>query len=240
MSPSAVERLIREFPDCERIILNQVATWEKLKSLDVPEYAPTMDVGFYRALNQMDIRPQKIEAPRFGNTKQMLMRLTVAASLFIGGLIIGKYFMSPEGVESLVEVAESRAPQDYLTYTSATNKAFTATDRLSALHEIKENNNPDKKILAALYQALLNDPNTNVRISAIETLVFFADKPEVRQFLIKAIPHQNSPLVQIALAEATTLLQEKEASNVWRELLSSEAVEPEVKLHLQKTLETIL
>jgi Tfp pilus assembly protein PilF len=58
--------------------------------------------------------------------------------------------------------------------------------------------------------------------------------------LIKAIPQQESPLVQLALAEAMMKLQEKDSADEWRKLLSSDHVEVDVRHNLEETLETIL
>ncbi len=244
-----VRALIDEFPDCETAILDQVATWDKLKMAEVPEPSPLMEESFYRALNKIDLKesspslsePAPSEAGRKFIARDRLLRLAVAASIFMGGLVIGKYFIGSSTPSQFASLDLEKPPQEYLTYviTQRSDK-ISATDKIEALHQIRASEKPDSKVLDALFQALQNDPNTNVRLSAVETLVYFADRPEVREFLIKAIPYQDSPLVQIALAEATLVLQQKGAAEAWQELLSSDDVEPDVRMHLQKTLKNIL
>jgi len=237
-----IQELIDQHPDCEELILDQLSVWDQLRSLEVPEPSLAMDVGFYRSLNEWS-QSEEISGGGAKNqvaiSKTLLLRMAAAASLFLGGLFFGKYFLPQTSQPAFVIQDLEKPSADFLTYTS-TGKKTSATDKLQALQEIKANEKPGARVIQAMYEALLNDRNTNVRLSAIETLVFFADEPRVRELLIKAIPHQDSPMVQIALADATLLLQENGASDAWQQLLESDVVEPDIKIHLQKTLETIL
>ena len=237
-----IEELIKQYPDCEELILDQLSVWDQLQTLEIPEPSAAMDVGFYKTLNEWT-QNNRLESKTRSNdltiSRTLLKQIAVAASLFLGGLLVGRYFLLPSAQSPFVSAEHEVQPDDFLTY-AATGKKISATDKLLALQEIKENENPSAKVIEAMYQALMHDRNTNVRLSAIETLVYFADEPKVRELLIEAIPHQDSPLVQVALANATILLQEKRSSEAWQELLSSDVVEPDIKIHLQKTLETIL
>jgi len=87
---------------------------------------------------------------------------------------------------------------------------------------------------------ILNDPNVNVRLSAIETMVLFSDMPEARTYLIEAIPHQRSSIVQLELADVMIMLEEKESADEWQELLESDMLESDAKIHLEESLKTIL
>jgi hypothetical protein len=116
----------------------------------------------------------------------------------------------------------------------------SAGSRLKQVQEVKDLKSPDERIFEVLNNVLLYDPNTNVRLSAIESLLFFADAPKVREYLIEAIPHQESPLVQIALADAMLRLHEKNSHEQWEKLFESDQIEMEVKKHLRETLEPLL
>ncbi len=242
LGSNKIEELIRQYPDCEELILDQLSIWDQLQTLEVPEPSAAMDVGFYRTLNEWSQKAHSDSKSKKSDltiSRTLLQQIAVAASLFLGGLFIGRYFLAPSNQPTFVAVESVEQSDDLFNY-AGVGKKVSATDKLLALQEIKENENPSAKVIEAMYHALMHDRNTNVRLSAIETLVYFADEPKVRELLIEAIPHQDSPLVQVALANATLLLQEKRSSEAWQQLLDSDVVEPDIKIHLQKTLETIL
>ncbi|MDQ3290521.1 MAG: HEAT repeat domain-containing protein, partial [Bacteroidota bacterium] len=90
-------------------------------------------------------------------------------------------------------------------------KQSSATERLKAVNLTSDLETADAKVIRALLQTLNNDPNVNVRLATIEALYQHADNPTVREGLIAAISKQDSPLVQIALADVMLSLQEKKS-----------------------------
>jgi hypothetical protein len=108
------------------------------------------------------------------------------------------------------------------------------------INKIKELPQLNRKIIEALNQALLKDPNINVRLSAIEAMLHFADHPQVRQNLIEAIPYQTSPIVQLTLAEVMIELQETKSKEAWNKLLKEGHVEEDIKKQLKETLDIII
>jgi hypothetical protein len=83
----------------------------------------------------------------------------------------------------------------------------STSDRISAV-----NNTYVKKpgeieaIINVLVFSLNNDKSNNVRIAAIEALLKYGNRPEVREGLIDAIRHQTSPIVLMNLAQGLKLI----------------------------------
>jgi len=73
----------------------------------------------------------------------------------------------------------------------------------------------------------------------LEALSPYGKQSEVRQALIQSIKLQNSPLVQVALADAMIMLQEKAAVESFKDMLQSEDVDESIKPKLQSTIETL-
>jgi hypothetical protein len=67
----------------------------------------------------------------------------------------------------------------------------------------------DEKVINALFTTLNNDLNVNVRLVALEALTQFAKDAIVREGLVKSLAVQDSPMVQVALADVMVKLQEK-------------------------------
>ena len=78
---------------------------------------------------------------------------------------------------------------------------------------------PDIKVIMALLNTLDRDGNINVRLASLDVLAENSYIPEVRTGLIQSITNQDSPLVQIAMADIMIRLQEKESVEKFRQLL---------------------
>ena len=70
----------------------------------------------------------------------------------------------------------------------------STSERLKAVNLTQGMDNASEKVVEALLQTLNNDPNVNVRLSALEALFPYASNPKVREGLIQSISQQESPL----------------------------------------------
>ena len=116
----------------------------------------------------------------------------------------------------------------------------SASERIKAVSLTNELNKVDKKIIYALIKTLNSDPNINVRLVTIETLAKYADNPVVRKELIKSITIQESPLVQIALADIMVVLQEKKSVREFNKLLEKKDLNDAVRSKVLKRIEILI
>ena len=239
-----LEDLVTKYPGCEKVLRTQLHIWQGLKEIDTPMPSSSLHARFYRTLSEMQSQENK-ESPfrRLGkNLNQWLLVLSPQArwafitGIFILGMVSG-FLINRDDGNRMQMIA--RDNQD-LNVISASTVPQSANIRMKEIQNVKDIKNPNQKIFEALNDVLLHDPNINVRLSAIESLVYFADHPKVREYLIQAIPFQDSPLVQVALADAMILLHEKRSSDQWQKLFESGNVETDVKMHLEETLEPLL
>jgi hypothetical protein len=115
-----------------------------------------------------------------------------------------------------------------------------AVDRLKAVNISQEMPKADSRVIDALFNSLNNDPNVNVRLAAIEALRNHTDQPEVRAGLILSIKKQDSPMVQIALADLMQALQEKNAVPQLRQLLQDEETNELVKDKIKESINILI
>ena len=115
-----------------------------------------------------------------------------------------------------------------------------ATDRLRGVEFGARLDGPDRPVVAALVDAVARDPNVNVRLAAVDALAPVAAEPSVRDALIRALPQQDAPMVQLALAD---LLLENDSDDraaaaraAVRALLDRPTLRPEVRSHLVQRL----
>lgn len=87
----------------------------------------------------------------------------------------------------------------------------------------------DDEIVNALIHVMNTDPNSNVRLSAINALAKFYDEKTVRRALITSLLKQTDPVVQIALIQLMIQMKEKDALNPLHRIIEDENVLPVVK-----------
>jgi hypothetical protein len=100
----------------------------------------------------------------------------------------------------------------------------SATERLKGVTWTGQLDQPSGEVVSALLDALMHDPNVNVRLATIDALERFAARPEVRQGTIQAVQQQPSPLVQIALIDFMVKTNERESVPALQRL----AMDPQV------------
>lgn len=115
----------------------------------------------------------------------------------------------------------------------------SATERLQAVSMCTQLPDPDNQVIDALLTTLNYDPNTNVRLVTLEALTKYARTPRVRQGLVEALAHQDSPILQLALADLMVKLQEKRSLQSLRQLLRQRGLVPEVKTKVEHSIRTL-
>jgi hypothetical protein len=115
-----------------------------------------------------------------------------------------------------------------------------ASERIKAINYTGEMKQVDKQVIDALQSTLNNDLNDNVRLSALEALSRLADKPEVRSGLIQSIARQESPVLQIAIAEVMLKLHERRSVEPLKELLKQQELDPQVKDKVRETITKLI
>ena len=88
------------------------------------------------------------------------------------------------------------------------------------------NNNPGKIV--------------NVRLAALDALRGYSGEGKVREELIRSIAKQDSPLVQIALAELMAQLQAKSSVTELEKILKNENTPTDVKKKIEESLRVLI
>src|SRR5260370_6722038 len=115
----------------------------------------------------------------------------------------------------------------------------SASDRLRGVNFAYRVEPADPQVLAALLTTLNHDPNTNVRLAAVDALRNFTDSPVGRKGLVHALAKQDSPLVQIAVLDQIVEIRERSAASTIQFLLSSQNVNPDVRQRAQWALKQL-
>ena len=98
--------------------------------------------------------------------------------------------------------------------------------RLNGVAYGRELQSEDRRVAEALFTTLLEDPNVNVRLAALDALRQGSTRPDTRARLVQSIPAQDSPLVQISAIDV--LLESDATPSSTRDELATLAQDPDL------------
>lgn len=153
---------------------------------------------------------------------------------FLGGLLVNRQQEAP-AVQALHREVQTMRQMLALSLL----QQQSANERLRGLSVSVQLDRPNETVLAALVATLTTDPNVNVRLSAVDALRAFANEAQVRDGLIEAVGHQESPLVQIALIDALAEIGEPRAPGVLRTLAGDDQADQAVRTRATEVLKQI-
>lgn len=236
-------KTIEQWIESGKIELAQLQDFSKLDSqlakFDVGSPSTRLDVQFYYVLAEEKKQNEKATHSLFPNWNNLFPRLALAASLLLAGFIGGYLLKSPSQDKSVTELTQQVGELKEMMMLSMLEKE-SATERLKAVSLTSDMSQVSKKVTDALFKTLNGDENVNVRLAALDVLMNYAKDSEVRTGLIKSISVQDSPLVQVALAELMVTLQEKKSVNELKKLLQSDKTPKEVKGKIEKSISVLI
>lgn len=101
--------------------------------------------------------------------------------------------------------------------------------RIIGVKAVSEMVKPDDEIMNVLIRTMNEDPNSNVRLAAINALGRFYREEKIKKALIASLYHQTDPVVQITLIEWMVVLKAKEAVRPLEKIIQDENTLPTVK-----------
>ncbi len=238
-----LDMLCHQFPDCAENLQTTLAMWQQLEEVPSPEPSPAMDAGFYKMLSEFTTEQAKASKAWWDLDWVRLngfnLKWVALAGVFMLGMASGVILWPEKQARGIADIEQNLNSDQAVDWVALTS-AQSTTERLMSIQQIRERAELDDQIVQALGEVLMHDENENVRLSAIETMLYFADNPKVRENLIRAIPYQSSPLIQMTLAEVMVALNDSRAVNEIRQLLETQQLELEVKMKMEETIETLL
>lgn len=156
----------------------------------------------------------------------------------IVGLLLGNLFNN--NANPKIDSLAQQLQQTQETMMMALLEKESSRDRLKAVKITQEMNDVSNPVIESLLMTLNNDENVNVRLAAVEALADFSNNPNVREGLVKSIQNQQSPMVQLALAELMVYLQDKKSVNEFQKLLDKKETPNEIKTQLKEKIKVLL
>jgi len=236
-----LEQLIEE-GKVELSQLHELGTLEE-QLLKSEEAAPSlkMDDAFYTMLAEEKRKTRK-SAFRFSlpDWNVLFPRLAFATVLIVVSFAGGFFLQRPSpGSEDVSRLTQEVSDLKEMMMLSLLEKE-SATERLRAVSLTNEMSEVSDKVTNALFETLNNDESVNVRLAALEALKPYVRDGNVRKKLVVSIGKQDSPLVQVELAQLMVELQEKKSVKELKKLLENDRTAKEVKTKIRESLEVLI
>ena len=165
--------------------------------------------------------------------------------LLVAGVMVGARYLQPAVPTPVApdpatksQLAELQQKFDSMSQLVAYSLAQQqpANTRLQQVVATLARGETDAQTLADLVSTLAFDPSTNVRLSALEALYAYADRPLVRQGVLASLPRESSPLVQLAMIDFLTSLRDRQAAPAFEAITRDAAIDKAVRDAAQRAL----
>jgi hypothetical protein len=213
---------------------------DQIMEMETPSPSLALDSQFYQMLASM----KKKKATGFSwfsfiSWPELAPRLALASLMLIAGFFTG-YLLKPSASNQEVAGLNSQINELKEMMMLTLLEKESATERLKAVSLTQEMDRVSNTVTNALFQTLENDANINVRLAALEALKPYTRNDNVRKMLVQSISKQESPLVQVALADLMVTLQEKSSVKELEKLLDNANTPDEVKKRIEESIKIMI
>ena len=214
-------------------------TWQRLRGIPAAEAdTASMRSRFEAGLQGYTLEHQPRPAARrsfvyFG------LQFAAAAALVVLGVMIGRQTMvSPTPGPQLAALRDELRDMREMVAISLLQQR-SATERLKGVSWSNQIDEPGMTLTSALLEALMHDPNVNVRLSTIDALKRFAERDDVRLGALEALSRQTSPIVQVALIDFVIETNGREAAAALRRIAEDPMANDTVRIRARRGLEQL-
>jgi hypothetical protein len=240
--PVELQQLERLLEDGE-VELTQLRDLQRLNDqlmrLSPPAPSLHLDDRFYNMLATEKRKAARTVSFTWPAWASLAPRLALAAVLLVAGFLGGYWWQRPEEQTQVAALTLQVTELKEMMLLTLLEKE-SATDRLRAVSLTSEMDQASQKVTRALLQTLNSDENVNVRLAALDALRAYATDNKVREELVRSIARQQSPLVQVALAELMVALQEKRSVGELKKILDSDRTPEDVKNKIKESIDVLI
>jgi HEAT repeat protein len=220
--------------------LKDVHTLEgQVASMEFPSPTGNLDDRFYQMLALERKVKSSFSWRGFFSWPELAPKLALASVTLLIGVGIG-YLVKPSASSKADPgVNQQIAELKEMVMLSLLEKE-SAAERLKAVSLTEQMSAASTKVTGALLETLNNDENVNVRLAAIEALSPYVRDNHVREELIRSIAKQDSPLVQVALAEMMAALHVKSSVKELEKIVKSDKTPADVKTRIKQSIDILI
>jgi hypothetical protein len=212
---------------------------DQLGRVEAPAASLRMDDQFYAMLAKA--RKKSASKGFFSEALDwswLTPRLAFGVAILVIGFAGGSMFQRQGGGDVAALTGEVQQLKEMMMLSLLEKES--ASERLRAVSLTSDMDQVSQKVTTALFKTLNNDDNVNVRLAALEALAPYAKQGSVREELIRSIGRQESPLVQVALAELMAAVQEKKSLSELQKIVDSDKTPVDAKNRIKESMKVLI
>lgn len=217
----------------------------KITGTNLPVPSPAMSENFYSMLGDAKAARNKPSlASKWSQLWKTVMgtnrgKLAFGMSVLIIGVVLGRTLSGSFYQSQMTELSAQMADMKEMMMMSMLEEE-SVTKRLKGVQMSSDLVSSNEEVTNAMFVTLNSDESTNVRMAALNLLAQYTDDPAIREGLINSISKQESPLMQVALAELMVELQESKSVDQFNNIIEGEYTPEEVKTVLRESVSKIM
>lgn len=158
-----------------------------------------------------------------------VLRVAAAVVLVMVGVVIGNWINATRQRDQELAKLREEVESNKRVMLAMLENQQSASQRMTGATVAYELPKADDEIVSVLVKTMNDDPNTNVRLAALEALGKFYHQDHVRKALLTALSTQKDPMVQIALIRLLVRMKEKQVVDELQKITRQENVMKAVK-----------
>lgn len=166
-----------------------------------------------------EINPGKTKTVFF--TPQVY-RIAATIALVMMGVAIGYWINKNNVQERELALLKKEMMETKQLMISMMHNDQSASQRMQGVNVAFSMEVADDEVVDVLAKIMNTDPNTNVRLAAMEALSRFIDEQKVRKILVSSLSIQEDPVIQIALIQLLVRIKESGVINDLERIIENE------------------
>ncbi len=217
--------------------------WQGLAELPDETPSAPMRARFEALLEREAAREKRevlsLEARRAGGwlpfSTAPLLRYAALAAILTLAVFVGSELSRRRDARAMADL-QNEVHSLHESVTLALLSEHSPSERLKGVSYGRDLTAHDPRVAEALFEAMLKDPDVNVRLAALDALKPVAARPASRNRLAAAIPSESSPLVQLSLIDLLLESDGAAARHDLEQLLDNPKLDPVVRGYLRDRL----
>jgi hypothetical protein len=161
--------------------------------------------------------------------RPVFYRVAAAVTLLVLGGGVGFWISKHNAQQQEVAMIKKQLDETKLIMMTLIDNQLSASQRIQGVNVAMTIEGADDEVVQALVRRMNDDPNTNVRLAALEALGKFLHEPVVKKALVQSLSTQKDPVVQIALIQLMVRIKEKTVIDDLRRMVDDEETMKAVK-----------
>jgi len=206
----------KKTPETKILIEQYKHLFDQIDNINIVLPDNRLKDNFNHALNT-EIAEAKTPQIKKSNLFKYMSQAAILILLLAVGLLIGLNIKSNQIIDNYADRFQHQQ-SDML----ALLQEESSSERIKAINMSYGIEEPNKQIVNALIQTLLNDKSDNVRLASAEALSKFKSNSNVRNALIKSLEQESDEAIQIALINILAQMNEQRALKSFEKIIEDD------------------